>query len=49
CWQHNPNQRPTIQSIFEDLKNIDYEDVINNEEIFTEYDKDKLTAAKMKN
>ncbi|CAG8779335.1 41995_t:CDS:2, partial [Gigaspora margarita] len=23
CWQHNPDQRPSIQRVFEDLNNLD--------------------------
>ncbi|CAG8479198.1 12506_t:CDS:2 [Cetraspora pellucida] len=34
CWQHDSNQRPTIQQVVDNLNNINYNNIINNE-IFT--------------
>ncbi|CAG8740800.1 29273_t:CDS:1, partial [Racocetra persica] len=35
CWHYNSNLRPTIQCVFKDLNNIDYNDLFDVKEIFT--------------
>ncbi|CAG8633296.1 20448_t:CDS:2, partial [Gigaspora margarita] len=35
CWQYNSNRRPIIQHVFNDLNDINYNDLIDFKEIFT--------------
>ncbi|KAF0561190.1 kinase-like protein [Gigaspora margarita] len=47
CWQHDSNQRPTIQQVLNAINNIKYKNIINKEEIFEECDKKMTNKGKL--